>query len=282
MFTKGFTKIALNAQKARELAKQYGLVPEGAWKWGLRNLRQGRTPQQLGMAPKKMVDAARRIGADVESGALWGKGVSGGIGQLGQGAQAGYLFGGTGWASDFVKRNKDTLFDGKISSGKRKLDLLGKLNNDYLKIQRKFHGMNTLHTHPAANAELLGIEKDMAKAMRNPPPGAKDLMQQSLETQYGKALAQRLSKGDLSELSAREIEKRHSSAYPNLMPSGFKSRAPYNTQGSDQHAMLQHNIGTHHNIVDDTGVGVHTVRPGKEGKRFRSLIFQDHPKASKK
>lgn len=36
------TKLALNAQSARSMAKEVGLFPEGNWKWGLRNLRDGR------------------------------------------------------------------------------------------------------------------------------------------------------------------------------------------------------------------------------------------------
>ena len=40
-----FTKTALNAMKARKLAKSYGLIPESgsAWKWALRHLRKGKT-----------------------------------------------------------------------------------------------------------------------------------------------------------------------------------------------------------------------------------------------
>lgn len=37
----GLAKMALNAQKAREMAGQAGLYPVGNWKWALRNLRNG-------------------------------------------------------------------------------------------------------------------------------------------------------------------------------------------------------------------------------------------------
>ena len=52
-FWSGFEKCALNALKARELAAKHGLIPEGAWKWGLRNLRKGKTKEQLGAVASK-------------------------------------------------------------------------------------------------------------------------------------------------------------------------------------------------------------------------------------
>lgn len=51
----GFTKEALNALKAREMAKKVGIIadPSSAWKWGLRQLRDGRGVPLQGNALEK-------------------------------------------------------------------------------------------------------------------------------------------------------------------------------------------------------------------------------------
>lgn len=51
----GFTKEALNAFKAREMAKKVGVIadPSSAWKWGLRQLRDGRGAPLQGSALEK-------------------------------------------------------------------------------------------------------------------------------------------------------------------------------------------------------------------------------------
>lgn len=51
----GFTKEALNALKARRMAEQVGVIPDpsSAWKWGLRQLRDGRGNALSGNALEK-------------------------------------------------------------------------------------------------------------------------------------------------------------------------------------------------------------------------------------
>lgn len=81
----GLIKVALNAQKAREMAEQVGLQPHGNWKWALRNLRdgsgnplEGRTlaeaKEQMGKMPNNARQAvqsvARRVGGHKEVGAV--------------------------------------------------------------------------------------------------------------------------------------------------------------------------------------------------------------------
>ncbi len=58
----GFTKEALNALKARRMAEQVGVIPDpsSAWKWGLRQLRDGRGNALSGDALEK---ARIRMGA---------------------------------------------------------------------------------------------------------------------------------------------------------------------------------------------------------------------------
>ena len=81
-------KVALNALKARLLARKYGLVPEAgtAWKWALRQLRKGKTLEDLGSAPESLVKSMRKImkaNPRVEYGALHGKGVKArGLGRI--------------------------------------------------------------------------------------------------------------------------------------------------------------------------------------------------------
>ena len=61
---KYFEKTALNALKARELAKSVGLIPEAQWKWGLRKLRAPRSKDAPLMLEGKALRKAKedRIG----------------------------------------------------------------------------------------------------------------------------------------------------------------------------------------------------------------------------
>ena len=63
---KYFEKIALNALKARQLAKSFGLIPEAGtpWKGALRELRKGKTPTDLGVVPPKILDSAKTKGVE--------------------------------------------------------------------------------------------------------------------------------------------------------------------------------------------------------------------------
>lgn len=77
----GIEKTALNAQKAREMAKKVGLIPEGQWKWALRKLRDGRgnplpgkelakAKEDIGLIPnnaKQKIDSInRRVSSNKE------------------------------------------------------------------------------------------------------------------------------------------------------------------------------------------------------------------------
>lgn len=81
----GLTKIALNAQKAREMAEQAGVVPAGNWKWALRNLRNDRgellegrelaeAKLELGKTPnnvrQRMESLSRKTGHQYEVGGV--------------------------------------------------------------------------------------------------------------------------------------------------------------------------------------------------------------------
>jgi hypothetical protein len=81
----GLIKIALNAQRAREMAGEVGLQPHGNWKWALRNLRDGNgdalegralaeAKEQMGKMPNNARQAvqsvARRVGGHKEVGAV--------------------------------------------------------------------------------------------------------------------------------------------------------------------------------------------------------------------
>jgi hypothetical protein len=54
-------KTALNAQKAREMAKGLGLVTDGDWRWALRNLRNMKTGDVL--KGRELAEAKRKMGA---------------------------------------------------------------------------------------------------------------------------------------------------------------------------------------------------------------------------
>ena len=282
-FFLGFEKTALNAQKARALAQQFGLVPEGAWKWGLRNLRKGKTPQQLGMAPKKMIDASKRLGSETETGAFWGKGAKGRLGQLGKGTESGYDL---GYTSKDLLKNKDFIeASSNAVYGVDPFKNTGRAAKEYLKTVKPHSKMNTLHTHPAGTKEGLKSEKAMLEVLREGkktgglPKKEKESILSFADPKYKHRYEKQL---DAPNPLLGALEKRHSSAHPELMPSGVATRNPYNPQYSQDAGMMNlHDVGTHHNIVSPgIGIGVHTVRPDKggkslTGKRIRSLLFKE-------
>ncbi len=59
-------KIALNAQKARKMAESVGIIPDGAWKYALRNVRNGKGEVLQGEA----LNAAKEKLGDIRPGAL--------------------------------------------------------------------------------------------------------------------------------------------------------------------------------------------------------------------
>ena len=67
-------KLALNASKARQLAKKYNIIPEAgtAWKWALRNKRKGKS---IGEPPVNLVKKLMSMPVSGEHSALYGKGV---------------------------------------------------------------------------------------------------------------------------------------------------------------------------------------------------------------
>ena len=282
-FFLGFEKNALNAQKARALAKQFGLVPEEAWKWGLRNLRKGKTLQQLGMAPKKMVDAAKRIGVEKETGAFWGKGAKGRLGQLGKGTENGYDL---GYISKDLRRNKDFMEAASNAIyGVDPFKNTGRAAKEYLKTVKPHSKMHTLHTHPAGLKEGLETEKAILEGLRERKKMvglSKKERESALSFAEPKYKHRYEKQFDAPNPLLGALEKRHSSAHPELMPSGVVTRNPYNPQYAQDVGMMHlHDVGTHHNIVSPgIGIGVHTVRPDKggkslTGKRIRSLLFKE-------
>lgn len=286
-FWDGFLKTALNAQKARALAKDFGLIPEGAWKWGLRNLRKGKTPQQLGMAPQKMIDSAKRIGNEVETGAFWGKGAKGGPSQLGKGTPQSYDMGNT----TKVLLNDPKFVNAAIAAqggGEAYFKNKGIAANRYIKSEKPYRSLNTLHTHPEKiNSEGMKAEKMMLEGLqedaKKPYINSKEKINRYLQ-QVDPKIRHRMEKS-ISQPNplTPALEHRHSSVAPGLLPSGVALRDPYNTQLGMDTGMMHHmhNIGTHHNIVSPgLGVGVHTLRPDKSGKsptgkRLRSLLFRE-------
>ena len=269
--------------KAHALAKEFGLVPEGAWKWGLRNLRKGKTPQQLGMAPQKMVDASRRLGDKVEAGALWGKGAKGSPSQIGKGGAGGFDFAGVG---KNLVRNKKFITNAMGAGDASPKKQLAKATQEYIETHRPYRKMNSLHTHPEESTrEGLKMEKGMIGGLSDANAEEQYKMMESLRDDMPDMGMQVPDKAKFIE-GVRNIravlEKRHGSAHPGLMPSGMALRQPYHRNAQDLGAFHLHDIGTHHNIVQPgTGVGIHTVRPDKSGnsptgKRLRSLLFREN------
>ena len=281
-FWGSFEKNALNAAKARQLAAKHGLVPEGAWKWGLRQLRKGKTKEQLGQAPRPLLDKVKRLGDEVEVGGFWGKG-SRGRARLHVGHEFAVDLGGEGKA---LLKNKDFIKNWKHNQEAKPKDALkayGQLAGAYKRHIDITKALNTIHTHPAEAAKkgkkielsitknLRAVHKD--KSMENPYKG------HPLEHRIGK-----LNKS-IDQKLIDSTEKRYQSSHPELMPSGFKIRNPYNHLGSDQQRFLLSDLGVHHNIVSPgKGVGIHTVRPDKQTgeKRLRSLLFKEKKQVNRK
>jgi hypothetical protein len=277
-FWVGFEKTALNATKARALASQYGLVPEGAWKWALRNLRKGKTREQLGQAPKKIVDAIKNKGREVEAGRLWGKG-SRGRGRMHIGTEIGVDLGGESKAL-FKNKAFISAIDEHINGvpPREALKADGRLAKAYKQHVDKTKHLNTIHSHPAvSNASAKEYELDLVRSLRNPDKETQAIIAHSLKDH---PLGHRWRKINETKnnLLVSSLEKRYSSSKPELMPSGFKTRSPYNPHGGDQQRFLMGDVGTHHNIVSPgSGVGIHTVRPDKQtgGNRLRSVLFNE-------
>lgn len=125
------------------------------------------------------------------------------------------------------------------------------------------------------------MEKDTALAAReaaSPNSQTSKMMQAAYASKpQGYRMPKLIRENQLRMADA--IEHRYRTGYPALMPSGYRTRSPYNVSGTDNQRFLMHDIGTHHNIVSPgVGVGVHTVRPSDtapEGRRMRSLLFKE-------
>jgi hypothetical protein len=279
MFADGFEKIALNAVKMRELAKKHGVLADHNtnWKWAVRNLRKGKTPERLGSAPKGLIDAVRREGRDtVEAGARWGKGAKGSLGQVGKGTESGFNF------VDVNRFKKEVMpsimrAQGEPAKGTSKMKAVGEINRDYKKFNKQTAHLNTIHSHPSSSTkDGLPQEKDYANMMRGMPK----LIEENPD--HFKHLSGRQKKimRRTTETMTSSVDKRHSSIRPEIMPSGYALKNPYNQQGSDVHHFLHQNVGTHHNVVsgkEGGGMSVSTVRPDKKsgGKRLRTVVFGD-------
>jgi hypothetical protein len=281
-FWDGIEKQALNAAKARALAAKHGLVPEGAWKWGLRQLRKGKTKEQLGQAPAGLINASKRLGSENEAGALWGKGVKGTRGKLHVGNEGTTDIGGERKAlfAAIKKDYKNQLaqHESMNADPRAALKAQGYANALNMQLMKPTAGMNTLHTHPAhIEPQVRAQEKSMIEGLRNVKP-----------TDYGShPLAHRLNKLEGREFSniRRDLDARQKSSHFLLHPSGFRSGIPNNPMATDVGRFLKSDVGTHHNIVSPgVGVGVHTIRPDKQGggKKLRSLLFKDDSMPEKK
>lgn len=279
-FWQGFEKTALNAQKARALAAHHGLVPEGSWKWGLRNLRKGKTREHLGHAPKAVVNEVKHKGAKVEAGGLWGaKAKASGHDKITKGTHEGVDVGGLQASIAGSKSFQKATASLQASHPSRFFKELGGLNKEVVRAKSHARGMNSIHSHPNTSVthEILENEKKLPQQLREYKSGVEEHLENTYKEHPHKERLLRIHTRDRQALSDA-MTKRHQSSHPILQPSGYRSRSPANTEGLDQNLFHHQGIGTHHNIVSPgIGVGVHTVRPDKEkgGTRLRSLLFKD-------
>jgi hypothetical protein len=150
----GLVKIALNAQKAREMAGEAGLFPAGNWKWALRNLRgergdllEGRELAEAKEGLGKLPNNIRQKFNSLARGAGYNKEV-GGVAR--ENTPIGQLFNGKVNRNDIVPGTRM----GDISTGDQiSVDNVGHLinqeGNDYDEIFDKFKGItHDVHTHP--------------------------------------------------------------------------------------------------------------------------------------
>lgn len=157
----------------------------------------------------------------------------------------------------------------------------GRLTNEYRKHVEKTKHLNTIHSHPLRSAAYAKKhEVGLAHALRNPDHEMHAIIDAATK---GHPLGHRLKKIQETNgaLVAENIERRYSSSKPELTPSGFKTRSPYNVHGADLQRFLLGNVGTHHNIVSPgSGVGIYTVRPNKATgeKQLRSVLFKEGKK----
>jgi len=298
---RAFEKVALNALKARQMAAEHGLLPEGSWKWALRNLRKGKSPESLGMAPEALRQEAALHSfnpgspiKDHEVGTVWGTGAT------------------PKFTHDPVNKNTAPMYEthpvhslGRVDKavlGLSAAELLrgrGHLANTkvYSDLVNKAFApvakFNTLHTHPedalalvrANDAQIHGqlagpnLEKLVASVHPTPPQGLLGrLVRKFTDTKDKEELAVSARSALQNQRTSIEHRQKLSDAAVQVHPSGQPTSGHFNPQGGDHALFFRHNTGTHHNIVSPDATGVHTVRPGgngPDGKGLRSTYYKN-------
>jgi hypothetical protein len=296
-YLNGFEKTALNALKKRQLAKQFGLIPDGDWKWGLRQMRKGKTKEQLGHAPEKLTNRVRGQGKKIEVGAMYNKGDNPNKTQIIRGDESGVDLMGV------LKKLKPKIRHVAPSPKAPIVSLFknpGKKQTSQLAVEKPYHRMSSIHSHPEGTAKsirdeeapLIGMIRDTDAAIK----GIQD---------YPKSVIGRMSKQikSRSPKAVSELESRIRLKYPDLGASGLSVGGPVGEFTGDKGVFKRRGLGTHNTIVSGERSSVHTNRPDKinnqpkhKGKgsipgeaqypfakrRLRSLYFEAADKKTKK
>lgn len=283
-----FVKLSMRREDRQRLAKEHGIVPgEGAWNWALRRSRQGATPQDLGMAPKSLIDKIWMLtlgNKGSEAGAHWGKGIDpivtmGGKGSVDIGGNFQKFLSMIPVEELVALKNALMVADPKARQ---------RVNDVMDKAFESSKGLNTIHSHPPGLVQqAIAMEKELIPRARennriyNLPESQ---AQNRLYISDADATERLRVTNETFRRNFEQVETRHKSALPELYPSGYVPPEAFGEMAHDGGFFKAQGVGTHHNIVGESGVGVHTLRPDKVhgGERLRSVLWNQPPKPGSK
>jgi len=140
------------------------------------------------------------------------------------------------------------------------------------KLRKPTEKLNTIHLHPSDMKEGLLSEKRLLSAMRQ-DHGEKELRGVYRKIGVDPGTTRRLIESQRSLVKGLGL--RHRSHYPALRPSGYHNkRYPLGAGTSDVGVFITAKPGTHHNILHNSGVGVHTTRQKGQEKFLRTTLWE--------
>ena len=291
---KYFEKTALNAMKARELAKSVGIIPEAQWKWGLRKLRAPKVKdgpmmlegkalrkakeERIGLLSNNEIQAIKatqrkqRLGHEIALSE--GKGnpknriIKGGKGYVDTGDNAARAH----THPPFNKNDYDRLVDPRELNRIRHKTLNASpsgMDHDFINqevAQSKFLNTRKGNKKIRSAASRLGASTKKVKAERT-----RLLEQGVLKT---------IDSHDIKNLknAIKQREKEKTLLQPVLKEQAQKRRTLNDLKFKRDHHLINHadmaSIEYKHNILSESATGVHTYRGYKLPKKVRSVYFK--------
>ena len=280
-----FVKLSMRREDRQRLAKEHGIVPgEGAWNWALRRSRQGATPQDLGMAPDNVIKKVLSLsGNKIEVGANWGKehkpvfymGTENSVDVGGNLRRVIEAF------NPISHERQERMLAAYQGADPQARKVFNTIMEDAIKPTR---GLNSIHNHPTESFKKMApVERALlpslldSKAKLNHPEELarlKSVLGPEDAADRIHWVNENIRRHELS------LRTRYNSEHPILYPSGYVPPEAWGQNAQDGGYFKNQGVGSHHNIVAEPGVGVHTVRPDKThgGEKLRSVLWNKRPK----